>query len=232
MCVACRTIIRTGTVLWSTSAALTDPLPEQERVNARHCSGVCHGQGPLQCMKAGSCRSVQASGDSVGGGVCAPLAFGTQCCTQWHGYDPLGHPHQHLAIRTLPLRHCRCCGFGGVRALPQTSPTLSQGWTPGGPPPPGSRCSVGLGPSVLNAPVPFDRWSCMLVPHCLGLLRVCLRAYAAVPRAFCHLLLRYRGGKNLGAGKSCLDKFRSPPSYQIFPSILRILCAILSQGVP
>ena len=42
----------------------------------------------------------------------------------------------------------------------------------------------------------------------------------------------YRGGKNLGAGKSCLDKFRSPPSYQIFPSILRILCAILSQKVP
>ena len=27
----------------------------------------------------------------------------------------------------------------------------------------------------------------------------------------------YKGGKNLGAGKSCLDKFRSPPSYQIFP---------------
>ena len=42
----------------------------------------------------------------------------------------------------------------------------------------------------------------------------------------------YQEGKNLGAGKSCLDKFRSPPSYQIFPSILRILCAILSQKVP
>ena len=35
------------------------------------------------------------------------------------------------------------------------------------------------------------------------------------------------GGGGLGSEKIDLDKFRSPPSYQIFPSSLRILCAIL-----
>ena len=37
----------------------------------------------------------------------------------------------------------------------------------------------------------------------------------------------YQSGKTLGVEKIDLDKFRSPPSYQIFPSILRILCAML-----
>ena len=37
----------------------------------------------------------------------------------------------------------------------------------------------------------------------------------------------YQRGKKLGVEKIDLDKFRSPPSYQKFPSILRILCAVL-----
>ena len=35
------------------------------------------------------------------------------------------------------------------------------------------------------------------------------------------------GRGELGGEQIDLDKFRSPPSYQIFPSILRILCAML-----